>query len=188
MIWIDPAAQFKRRFHPTEQGFLFYPKAKGGGKLITQAEHDRMVSEFRRWVGGRFRPGLSLLVLFGAVLALALLSFALRMSEQAMMISTWIILIPFLVGYYWLYSAPKRLVKDRPEVARPRTKVELGRATRFMMTWPIVAFGTGLSGLLAFAGLTASPSAGVIVWTGVWVVVFLSYVRIAVQKIQDQRG
>lgn len=188
MIWIDPSAQFRRRFQRCDQGFLYYPKRKGGGKIITQAEHDVIVGNFRRWFGARFRPGLSLAAMFGLIVVITLVSLAFPLSERAFDVAIWIVAATFLLGYYWLYSAPQRLVKDRPEVTPPRTREELGRAGRAMMTWPMVVFAIGLCSLAVFVGVSARPNIATVIWTVFWVIVLAVHVRNAVRKFQDRRG
>jgi hypothetical protein len=188
MIWFDPTAAFARRFEPMDGGYLFYPRAKGPGKLVSPAEYEALVVNYRRWMGGRFKPGLMFAVLFGAILIIAVISVLLDVPPEG---DGWFAypLLLLVAGFmFWLHFAPHRLVKGRPDAAPPRAKKELGRATRRMMTWPLIAFGTGLSGLWAAVGLAAKPSVGVIVWTVIWAVVFVSYLRIAVQKIQDARN
>ena len=187
MIWFDPTAAFARRFEPTDGGYLFHPRAKGPGKLVAPAEYEALVADYCRWMGGRFRPGLMFAVVFSAIIVMAILFALLNRPPQEMQ---WILYPVFLamIGFmFWLQFAPHRLVRHRPDATPPRTKKDLGRATRHMMTWPFVVFGTGLSGLFAVVGITAQPSVEIVVWTVFWAVVFFSYLRIGVQKLRDAR-
>jgi 4-hydroxybenzoate polyprenyltransferase len=187
MFWYDPSKAFARRFEPTEGGYLFYPRAKGPGKLVTPAEYEALAAHYRRWMGGRFKPGLLFAILFGAILMTTIVSVALGLPPER---DNWLIypLVALLVGFiFWLQFAPHRLVKGRPDAAPPRTKAQLGRATRRVLTWPQVVLGIAVSGLFAAAGLAGRPSIGVVVWTVFWALVFATWVKLAFQKFQDSR-
>ncbi len=190
MIWFDPTAAFARRFEPTDEGYLFYPRPKGPGKLVTPAEYDALVKDYRRWMGGRFRPGLMFAVLFGAMILVAIVSVFLRIPPERM---GWLVYPLLLVGVgymFWFQFAPHRLLKGRPDATPPRTKQELGRATRRMMTWPILIF-LGIAALLwvvlGVATLASGnrPSIWMVVWTLFWATALLSLGRTAVQKYRD---
>lgn len=54
---------YKRQFHPHEDGYIFYPNRKGGGKFVTTAEYDAIMEQYASKFS--WRPFASMIILFG---------------------------------------------------------------------------------------------------------------------------
>ena len=147
MIFIDPTELYKRRFEPFDGGYLYYPRAKGGGKLVSEHEYNRLVTKYRRWLGTRFKPGLGFWLLFAGCVLLsvghAIFEIPKNNFEIAIYALTWSSIAPF----FWLYSEPYRLCRDRSDSAPPRAKNERMRASRAMMPWFTVIWSSLMFGL-----------------------------------------
>ena len=189
----DSAKLFARQFGPVEGGYLFYPRAKGPAKLVSPEEYDALLTDYRRWMGRGWRPGLLFVALFGAVVMNEIVSLWLGFSEEASLGVFSLLGLLFAAKVVWLQLAPRRLVRGRPDAAPPRTKAQRARATRamvpwLMLVWPgLIATVAALMGVLALAA-SQSPRMGTILWTLFWIAALVSLGRTAVQKYRDGRA
>jgi hypothetical protein len=192
MLWLDPSAMFARRFERVEGGYLYYPSGKGGGKFVTPAEYETFVKDYRRWVGGRFRPGLMLWTLIGSAVAITGFAMVAGLFEDALNVLTVAAVVAVVGKLLWVYSAPYRALRRLPDATPPRSKADRARATRAMMPWPLLIFMSFVALFWFLVGIAVlidgrTPSFGIVVWTLVWAAVLVSLGRTAVQKYQDRR-
>jgi hypothetical protein len=184
----DSSDAFTRQFTPTAGGYLYYPSARAGGKLVTPEECERLVRDWQHVAGRRGRWKTAGLVL-GAVLLWTVASEALALPEWTgwLMIAGCVAFIS--ASYFWASFAPRRLVRDRPDIAPPRPLSEAGREVRAMVNWRVIAFALLLSGAALFATLSSPErSAGWWAWLIGSGALFASYVWIAVRKVLDRQG
>lgn len=181
----DSLGAFSRQFTPVDGGYLYYPSRKDGGKLVTAEEFETLVSDWQR-VAGRSGTWKS-----GGLIGLAILIWIL--VSQALALPTWtdwIIIIAAVAGLsgwiLWNSFAPRRLVRDRPEVAPPRPSSQVRREARAALKWPVVILVVLLSGAI-FIGHWSSPDDSLTWWA--WTLgsglMVGTYTWIAVQKLRD---
>lgn len=190
MFWFDPTASFKRRFEPTEGGYLYYPKAKGGGKLLSEVEYNDLIINYRRWIGARFRPGLIIWTMMGACVAITLVATVLDLSESFLNWAIAGVAIGFVIAQYWIQSTAYRLYHNRPDSTPPRTKQEIKRAARKLLTWPLLMWMIAIFGLMTFTGIIAlvqRPSLATGVLALLFAVALVQLLRMTVQKLRDRK-
>ena len=183
----DTIGAFKKQFTPVEGGYLLYPSAKGGGKLITVEEYDRLVADWQRTAGrgGLWKTAGLVIVL---VLLWTLLSEALSLPDWAETLFIVVVVIGISARLLWASLAPRRLVRDRPPVTLPRPVSDARREARAALNWPFVVFALLASGGIFFSTLNAlerTPS------TYAWLVgsglMMLAYLWIGLKKLVDRR-
>ncbi len=183
---IDPVKSFKRLFYPIEDGYLYYPSNKGGGKLITPEEYDRLVRDWTYLSHGR---GFWILmgVLFTSILVWSAIEVTVGLPEWAGTVIA--IVLGVVIGIYllWASLAPRRLVRGRPDHAPPRSRDANRRIAREAMPWRFVIFGLLFTSVLFGLSLTQAPE-GLAQWA--WTVgtgaFFLLYLWIAFKKWGDR--
>lgn len=181
----DSLGAFAKQFTPIEGGYLYYPSKKGGGKLVTAEEYDELNEGWRKVAGqsGIWKTvGLAMLVIFvwtfiSTTLSLPDWAGAIFIAVAASCISAWL---------FWAGLAPRRLVRDRPDVAPPRPISQVKRHVRAMLNWHMIIFALLLSGL-AFLGVLYSPQRNFASWA--WLIgsgaMFGLYFWVAIQKYRD---
>ena len=183
----DTIGAFKKQFTPVEGGYLLYPSAKGGGKLITVEEYDSLVADWQRTAGrgGRWKTVGLVMVL---VLLWTLLTEALSLPDWAETLFIAVIVIGISARLLWVSLAPRRLVKNRLPLTLPRPVSDARREARAALNWPLVVFAVLVSGAIFFSTLNASertPS----IWA--WLVgsglMMLAYLWIGLKKLIDRR-
>ncbi len=176
---------FENLFTPVNDGYLYYPSLKTGGKLVTEEEYQNLVQQWARVTGPRATLRV-IAIAFPAVVVSAIVMRSLELSE-------WGLLIPILVvaGLFARVlpasRALARLVKDRPAITSPRPVSEARRQSRAMMSWPT----TLLSMLMCGAFLVRAAqsydetltSSAVLVF---WALMLAANVWTAIQKFRDQ--
>ena len=184
----DATGAFTRQFTPVSGGYLYYPSRRGGGKLVTTDEYERLVSEWRRVAGNRGQwktVGFSFLAIMvwagvSQVLNPPAWTDSVVIAAFVATISAWIM---------WASWAPRRLVKSRPDFAPPRPGSKARREDRAALNWPFVVFILLFSGAI-FVGSLVSDDAALTWWA--WVIgsglFFSMYVLIAFQKLMDRKG
>lgn len=182
----DSAGAFKRWFKPVSGGYLYYPKKGVGGKLVTADEYEHLVTRWERTAG---RRGIwtTVGVVFLAILVWTFLSEALALPEWM----DWIIIMGCVAGVsvriFWAAFAPRRLVKNRPDIAPPRAASEAQREARAALNWPFVLFALVASAAVLIVQVVSGEQTA----TGwAWLVgsglVFAVYLWIAIQKFADR--
>ena len=181
---IDSFRAFAEQFTAVDNGYLYYPSRKSGGKLITVDEFRALADAWRR----RTNPwkivgvGVVLIIIWTLVSDELVLP---KWAESVFIAS----LVAVACGWtIWAAYAPRRLVKNRPEVAPARPPSEARRKARAALDWRLVLLVLLLSGAI-FTARVLSPESTLRWWA--WTVgsglLFLGYVWIAVLKIRDNQ-
>ena len=114
----DSLGSFAKLFTPIDGGFLFYPSAKAGGKLITAEEYARLTLNWQRVAGRRGRWKL-----VGVVMLVLVLWEVVAQSLNLPTVASWLVIgvcvAAIVARICWVSFAPRRLVKGRPEIAPP---------------------------------------------------------------------
>lgn len=189
MFWFNPTEIYKRQFQPAEEGYLFYPRRNKGGKLLSHPEYEKLVLNYRRWMGTRFVPGLSLWLVLAGSIVIASISVMFDLPELFIKIAVYVMVAAFLAAYSWLYLAPYRLTKNRAAISPPRTRQEQLRQGRTMFPWALliwIIFIFGFFSIFGIAAAIAEPSIGKLVFEAVCVVIFIMGLRVAIQKYRDR--
>lgn len=182
----DSIGAFTKQFTPIEGGYLYYPSKKGGGKLVTADEYERLTESWRKIAGPRGMwtiIGIVMLAIFVWTAISELLSLPDR-SDPIIIAASVIGMSAWLL---WASFAPRRLVRDRPAIAPPRPVSEARRQARALLSWRFIIFALLFSGV-AFLGPFNSPDRGLGTWA--WLIgsgaFFGLYIWIAIQKFRDR--
>lgn len=181
---------FIKQFTPVRGGYLYYPSAKSGGKLVTPEERDHLLEIWRKAAGTRAAWRAA----GGTLFALAIWMFV----ADAAGLPTWadlaaiiVITAIFCARMLWVSLEPRRLVRERPAVAPPRSPSKARREARILLTWPFVLFSLLTSGL-GFAGslISVITMPRPLNWVVCAVVgfIFTSYIWLAFQKYRDRHS
>jgi hypothetical protein len=178
---------FTNQFAPVEDGYVYYPSRKSGGKFVSSEEYDRLLANWRRVAGLRpFLIGVGLMVF---VMNLGI--FAQVFLDLPFWIN-WIVLAAIIAALFaWLLPpsrAPLHLVKSRPVVTPPRPAGQPQRQARAVIPWPFVILILVGSGSV-FANHIGSPDRSPVwwAWTLVSGVIFAAYSWLGIQKLVDRR-
>lgn len=178
---------FTNQFAPFEDGYVYYPSRKGGGKFVSTAEYDRLLADWRRVAG--VRPFLIAVGLMVFVMNLGI--FAQVFLDLPFWIN-WVALAAIIAALFaWLMPpslAPRRLVKSRPVVAPPRPPGQPQRQARALLPWPIVILVLVWSGSVFLNHIvSADRSPAWWAWTLGSGVLFGAYSWLGIQKLLDRR-
>lgn len=176
---------FARQFQPVEGGYLYYPSKHAGGKLVTAGEYAALMEGWRSrcGLGGQMKiVGMVFAVIFLHTLLQDFLNLP-DWSDHAVSALCLVMVIGWILP---ASAAPRRLVKDRPDITPPRTTSDVKRDARRLIGWPVIAGTLALSGL-GFASALTAPEQTVTWW--LWTLgsgaLFSAYLWIAVRKWQD---
>ena len=177
-----------RTFTPVDGGYLYFPSAKSGGKLVSAAEYDVLTEQWRRVLGGSAMLVAFLLIVASSVV-LIVAAVAFRLPPWTVKVSP-LLFLPALFTWMWRPAfAAGRLVRGRPDIAPPRPLAELRRAGRAALDWKFVA------GFMVYAGWNFSRSARLAertwwdwMWLALWGAVLVLNLGIAWFKWRDQQG
>ncbi len=181
---VDTVRTFELQFEPVEGGYLYYPSAKSGGKLVTHEEYQQLLADWKKATG--LKSMLS--ILLPGFILLAAIDIALELDETARWVSTTVFVLA-VVGYFlWVSFAPRRLVKDRPDHTPPRTKEEGMQHARKVLGLDFVLFCLLVSGSIFGISVSQMPEGlahwAVVLGSGAF---FLMYVRLAFQLWADRK-
>jgi hypothetical protein len=182
----DSMGAFAKQFTPVEDGYLYYPSKKGGGKLVTTEEYHELVEGWRKVAG---RPGMWKVVgvVMLAIFLWTLISKALSLPDWWDSITVAVTVIGMSAWLLWASFAPRRLVRDRPAVTPPRSISQARHQARALLNWRFVIFALLLSGL-AFFGSLHSTERNFASWA--WFIgsgaMLGGYIWIAIQKFRDR--
>jgi hypothetical protein len=183
----DPIGVFEGQFTKVEGGYLFYPSARSGGKLVTAEEQAALLAHWRR-VAGKAGIWKCLATVAAAIAAGTVLEDALSFPGWTGSAVTTAAVIGIAAWLIRASSAASRLVRGRPSIAPPRSLSQVGRETRAVLGWPAVIFAIVASGAV-FTGTLASPERSWSQWA--WLAgsgaVLVSYLWLAVSKFLDRR-
>ena len=189
MLWFNPTDLFKRRFDPIAEGYLYYPRKRGGGKLVSEREFADFVGDYRRWFGTRFVPGLLFWLTLAGIVFISVLSVALGESDRSLTIAVYALLAILIGGAFWVQSAPFRILRSRPDFSPPRAKRDQSKAARTQVPWIILCLMIPFPGLMSYVGILsviAEPSLLNVAWTAAFGFIFATAVKIAIQKWMDR--
>lgn len=184
----DPVEAFTKAFTPLDGGYLYYPSAKAGGKLVTAEEFEVLLDDWQRVAGRRGR---------WKTVGLAFLPIALWVAvSQIFRLPNWVdnifctvLVLAISSWVLWASFAPRRLVRDRPEVAPPRSIEQARRETRALLNWRFVMFALVISGAALWANLSSlERTLGTWAWIVGSGIVFVSYLWFALQKLRDTKS
>ncbi|MCA1654342.1 MAG: hypothetical protein ABR588_07005 [Sphingomicrobium sp.] len=182
----DSIGAFNRQFTSVEGGYLYYPSRKGGGKLVTAQEFEALASNWKR-IAGRSGRRKTVGVAFLVILIWTVLFEAFGLPDWAESIIIVGLVLAISGWLMWASFAPRRLVKDRPEVAPPRQVAQIRREARASLNWRFVIFALLMSGTILF-GTLSSPDHPMSWWG--WVIgsgaMFFVYLWIGFQKLRDR--
>lgn len=181
----SPEAIFREQFVPAEHGYVFYPSLKSGGKYVSPAERDRLISRYQRLVSP-----VHLLVLpvifFGVVEGSLWLGRQLDWpfwSVRAVIVVTTLVMLG--IGM-WVAFSPHWLVRNRPDIMPARPTAEVWRETRDNLTWPFVILVTAVTGaVFIWNAVNFQPSISSWVWLLASGYLLLTYLRLGFQKLRD---
>lgn len=181
----DPVGSFAKQFVPVEDGYLYYPSRKSGGKLVTLAEYEKLVADWQRTAGPKGRWKI-VGVVFLAIACWMTISSMLDLPKWTEDIIVYVSVAGISGWLLWASCAPRRLVKDREDIVPPGQPTESRRHARALLNWPFVIFGIILTGIV-FCGSVNNPNPTIIQW--LWIVgsgaMFGLYLWIALQKFRD---
>lgn len=133
----------------TEGGRVLYRRSlKGAPVEVSPEERDRLIAGFGRTLGWMH---LGLIVATVVVLlALAAITIARGrdMGPVAIFAAVGVLVAMFMVGWWWAWNSPARLVAGRPTLGAPRTRDEMRRIGLKRIGW-------GQLGTVAAAGAVA---------------------------------
>ncbi len=177
---IDAVRFFTAQFEPVEGGFLYYSSSKKGGKFVSQAEYECLVEGWKSATGGK-RFWIMMAGFFAAIVALSTAEDMYGLSALASRAST-IVLVCLVVLYlFWESFAPRRLVKNRPEIAPPRSEEENRDLARKSVPWTLVPSFLLLSGVALCFKLYEGPETWADwAWIAGLACLFFLYLRLAV--------
>ena len=182
----DPIGAFERRFTPTKGGYLYYPSARSGGKLVTVVEFETLASDWKRVAG--MAGQLKMTGILVAVLVVwAFISTAFSLPEWP----NWIVIAggaAAMIGRMFRVSlAPNRLVRDRPAISPPRPMSQVQQEARALVDWRLVGFFLLLSGIVFFGSLAKPQNT---FWWWAWTIgsglYFVSLLWIAARKFWER--
>jgi hypothetical protein len=183
----DPVGTFAKQFTPVDGGYLYYPSKKSSGKLITPAEFDQLLADWRQIAGrsGQWKmAGIFMLVIMLWVLG----SQALGLPDAASDVFIWVAVASVIARFMWASFAPWRLVRKRVAIAPPRPAPQARRDTRALLNWPFVLFATIISAMIFFGSLSTQERT---LSSWAWLIgsgaMLCAYLWIGVQKLRDRR-
>jgi hypothetical protein len=183
----DAIGAFSKQFVRHEGGYLFYPSRRAGGKFVSEFEYQELVAHWRLVAGrkGRWKMVAAVMLIF--ILGMVAKAF-LNGGEWIENVSIWGAVAFAVIRITWASSAPRRLVKNRPDSAPPRTLAASRKLARSMLPWCMVIPVLIISTCIFIAGLTTAPQT-LLGW--LWLVgsgaMSAAYGCIAIQKIRDRK-
>lgn len=182
----DTKRLFSSQFVPHEDGYLFYPGRKAGGKFVSNAEFQTLVAQWQSFAGvaGTLKTVLAVIL----IIALGLVATDLfDVGEWADYLAVCGAVAFVIARVMWASFAPWRLVAGRPDAVPPRQPALMKRQARAMVPWrmiiPVLIVSTGSFAFGVF--VTPKTSAD---W--IWLVgsgaIAATYGWIAIQKYRDR--
>lgn len=178
---------YKSQFQPYEDGYIYYPVAKSGGKFVTAEEYDAIINHYESKFA--WRPYTLLLFSFTiVVIAIIFLVHYLNLSEAIMYILLSLTMVALFGYIYWYSRAGHRLVKNKADIMPPRSKTQVMKDGRKAISWSLIIFLLIVCGLWFFIAWTESDR-GTSTW--IRIVIFgtsiLIYLWVAYKKYYDGR-
>lgn len=182
----DPESSFSKQFVPFEDGYLYYPGRKSGGKFVSEDEYAQLLAQWEA-VAGRKGLWKTSFVIMGCVLvALAVLAIF-DGPDWLRTVFTYLAVAALVARYFWFAMAPRRLVNGRPDAAPPRSAAANKRAARSMISWTTIIWAFIVCAALFVAGLSAHPkSLAVWIWIAGSGAMGALYIWVAIMKYRDR--
>ena len=141
-MWLATPKFVERKFHEVEDGYIFYPKLRGSGYLVSQGERDKIL-QVHRWISG-WPAILTFVVLYSIA---SVIWMAAGWNDAALIASA---VITFLANRLGLHFWTVRAFKSRQPIARPKTDNELRTEVAvttpwWALAWGFLAFGFGFT-------------------------------------------
>lgn len=182
----DATGAFAKQFEPHLEGYIFFPGRKSGGKLVTETEYQKLLSDWRSIAGGRgswisaglvmafIATGMAIKEIFGA-------------GEWLEQITIFAAVALVLTRIFWASFAPRRLVRGRPDIVPPRSLDASKKLARSMLPWRMIVPVLAISSAVFVASLSSKPSTwGGWLWLAGSGAMTAAYVLIAIQKWRDR--
>lgn len=148
----DTTKSFTKQFTPYEDGYLYYPSRKGGGRLVSEAEYQSLKANWQVAVGTK-----GIWKIVGITVLVVALKVAFWPDAVVGSVVIWA-MAPLIVAHIsWAASAPSRLVKGRPDIASPRPLAATKAFARSLIPWRMVIQGFLFSAGLFVLGLFHHP-------------------------------
>lgn len=160
----DIMSIFVRQFHRVEEGYVYYD-GRGGGKLVTEEEYERLLIKWKSHTGFK---GLSK-ILISVIVAVGcwdVISRFLSLPDWTNQIFGMSIVLAIMLWAAWVNYAPWRLVKNRVAVVPPLSPLRRGQEARALLRWHQIILVGLLSGAILIGNLSqASNGFGWWIWT-----------------------
>jgi len=183
----DLTAAFTRQFTPVDGGYVYYPSQKAGGKLVTIGEYEGLLANWNRFAGPT-ASRIAITILTFSILLWVIIAVTFELPDWATWVTVSACWICYMAWVGWFGFAPRRLVKDRPDIAAPRPASEVRRETRAVLSWPnviCVLFATAAVFLVKLSSFDDT------IRSWVWLVgsgaLFAAYSSVAILKVNDGR-
>jgi hypothetical protein len=181
----NPVSSFSKQFVPFEEGYLYNPSRKSGGKFVSSEEYEQLVAEWEA-IAGRKGIWKTTLAMVGCVFLVVTLQSIFGGSEWLIDVSTWVAVIAVLARFFWFSMAPRRLVSGRPDAAPPRSPAASKRAARSLVSWGIIIWAFIVSTAIFGVSLAAYPkSLSVWLWVAGSGAMSAGYLWVAIMKYRD---
>ncbi|KWV94598.1 hypothetical protein [Erythrobacter sp. AP23] len=184
----DTVGVLKRSFEPVDGGYLYYPTRWSHGYLVTPAEYEALIEDWRRvagWKGLVKLAGLTVL----AFLAGSMLANFVDVSRSTSSVVGYGVTAGVIGYLVWQSTAANRLVKGRKPYAPPRSGKEAEAAMgktlgRTIAVWMVIVSLSFLAWAVFIA--ISQPLLGIPLAALIGVVAFLNF-RIAVRAFRTKR-
>jgi hypothetical protein len=182
----DSVDAFTKQFTPVEDGYLYYPSKKDGGKLVTVDEYRQLTEDWSKVAGPRGIWKVAGIVML-ATLIWTIISKSLSLPDWLDSIMVAVFVIGISGWLLWASFAPRRLVRERTAITPPRLTSETQRQARALLNWRFIVFALLFSGI-AFLGSLNTPERDYKSWA--WLLgsgaLFARYIWVAIQKFRDR--
>lgn len=181
----DATEAFAKQFVPREGGYLFYPGRNAGGKLVSDDEYQDLLARWQSVAGRQGTWKSVAAVVF--IIVLGMVAKALIDGGDWVENASIGAAVAFVtIRITWASLAPRRLVKDRPDAAPPRSLADSRRLARSMLPWRMVVPALIVSMAIFINGLIATPQTYVDwLWLTGSGAIGTAYGWIAIKKLGD---
>ncbi|WP_155799918.1 hypothetical protein [Porphyrobacter sp. AAP82] len=182
----DTKTLFSNQFVSHQDGYLFYPGRKAGGRFVSNAEFQALVAQWQSVAGfaGTLKTVLTVILIIALGMVVTDLFDVGEWAEYLAVCGA----VAFVIArVMWASFAPWRRVAGRPDAVPPRPPALLKRQARAMLRWrmiiPVLIVSTS-----AFAfGIYVTPKTSE---DWLWLVgsgaMAATYGWIAIQKYRDR--
>ncbi len=181
----DARDAFAGQFTQIDGGYVYYPRQKAGGKFVSNEEYDLLLTDWQRISEGRGRWK-NVGFIMGSILTWTIVADLFSLPEWVGWMVITAVTSCILAKYFWVSLAPRRLVRDRPDITPPRTALEARQESRQHLKWGYIFSVLGFSGVMLFVATSSRPET---IFQWIWIiisgVVCTIYIGVAVRKFLD---